>query len=175
MALNDTELRSRVARLFGDAVGGDRQDVVNAHLVALSLRGDPTRGALVFKKRCAACHEFRGVGQPVGPDLAALTDVSPLSLLTSILDPNRIFEAKYVNYLAVTKQGRTYTGMLSVEAGESIALINQEKKQELILRRDLELLRSSGQSMMPDGFEKDLSHQDLADVIHYVRGKDDRP
>jgi len=95
--------------------------------------------------------------------------------LTSILDPNRIFEEKYVNYLVVTKQGRSYTGILSVEAGESIALINQEKKQDLILRRDLELLQSSGRSMMPDGLEKDLNHQDLADVIHYVRGKDDRP
>ena len=40
-----------------------------------------------------------------------------------------------------------------------------EAKSESILRSDIEELRSTGKSLMPDGVEKDFSHQDLADVI----------
>ena len=141
------------------------------HRPVLDLRGDPGRGALVFRERCAACHELKGVGAPTGPDLAALTDTSPLSLLTAILDPNRAVEAKYVSYAALTRQGRTHAGMLSVEAGDSIMITNAEGKQEVILRRDLELLQSSGRSMMAEGLERDLDHQDLADIISFVRAE----
>jgi hypothetical protein len=34
----------------------------------------------------------------------------------------------------------------------------------------VEELRSTGKSLMPEGLEKELSHQDLADVLEFVRG-----
>ena len=59
--------------------------------------------------------------------------------------------------------------MLSTETGSSITLLAAEGKSESVLRTDIEELRSTGKSLMPDGVEKDLTHQDIADVIDYVR------
>ena len=49
-------------------------------------------------------------------------------------------------------------------------LLAAEGKSESVLRTDIEELRSTGKSLMPDGVEKDLTHQDLAHVIEYVKG-----
>jgi hypothetical protein len=60
--------------------------------------------------------------------------------------------------------------MLANETGNSITLLGQEAKQQTILRTDLEELKATGKSMMPEGLEKDLSPDDLANVIAFVRG-----
>jgi putative heme-binding domain-containing protein len=62
------------------------------------------------------------------------------------------------------------TGVLANETGNSITLLGPEGKQQVILRTDLEELISSNKSVMPEGLEKDLQPQDLADLISYIRG-----
>jgi putative heme-binding domain-containing protein len=144
--------------------------VVDAHQAVLGMPGDLTAGAAVFAKRCAVCHRLRGVGVDVGPDLASLTDLSPPSLLTAILNPNKAVEAKFRDYLAVTTAGLSFTGLLANETGNSVTLKGQEGKQQTILRSELEALQETGKSLMPEGLEKDLSPADLANVIAYLRG-----
>jgi putative membrane-bound dehydrogenase-like protein len=163
------ELRERAAQLFGQSSSGGRQPVLERYQSSLSQAGDATRGAEHFNKKCAVCHRFREQGHAVGPDLSALTDKSPAALLVAILDPNRAVENKFVNYTAVTTAGLTFTGLLAAETGNSVTLLGQEGKQQTILRDDLEALESSGKSLMPEEFEKDLTPADVADVIAYVR------
>lgn len=115
------------------------------------------------------CHKQNGLGFEVGPNLASLTNRTPETLFSAILDPSAAVEAKYLNFVAVTTSGRSVIGLLSTETGSSLTLIAAEAKTESILRSDIEELRSTGKSLMPEGLEKDLSHQDLADVIEYVR------
>jgi putative heme-binding domain-containing protein len=131
---------------------------------------DREHGAEVFKKQCAACHRLNQVGHVVGPDLAALTDRSPAALLTSILDPSKEVDARYLSYTASTADGRTLSGMLTSETGSSITLLGQEGKQEVVLRRDIEELFASGKSLMPDGVEKEIPPSDMADLLAYLAG-----
>ncbi len=161
-------VRERAAKLFASAVNADRQKVVEAHKAVLQLQGDSNRGAQVFAKICATCHVLGNVGHKVGPDLASLGDKSPASLLIAILDPNRAVEARYVNYVAVTKTGLTFVGVLANESSNSVTLVASEGKEQTISRSDLEELVSSNKSAMPEGLEKDLKPQDLADVIAFV-------
>jgi putative membrane-bound dehydrogenase-like protein len=163
------DIRERAAKLFAASIDPDRQKVVDAYQPALALSGNPKRGAEVFAKQCAGCHKLGGVGHEVGPDLASLGDKSPQGLLIAILDPNRAVEARYVNYLATTKAGLTFTGVLASETGNSVTLAGQDGKRQTILRTDLEELVSSGKSVMPEGLEKDIKHQDLADLIAHIR------
>ncbi|HUG91284.1 MAG TPA: c-type cytochrome, partial [Planctomycetaceae bacterium] len=162
-------IRERAEKLLAGAVDSDRQKVLDAFQPALKDPGDASRGKSVFTKACATCHRFDGTGHEVGPDLAALTDKSPQALLVSILDPNRAVESKYVNYVAVTHEGRQHSGLLAAETGNSITLVGPENKRVELLRRDLEELASTSKSTMPEGLEKDLSPQDVADVIAYMR------
>ncbi len=58
--------------------------------------------------------------------------------------------------------------MLASETATAITLRGQEGKQETLLRTDLDELVSTRKSLMPEGLEKDLNRQQLADVIAYL-------
>ena len=169
------DVRRRAARLFADAINPDRQKVIAGYQTVLSMAGDAKRGEQVFRKQCAACHQLGGVGNAVGPDLASLGDKSPQALLIAILDPNRAVEARYVGYTAITKSGKTFTGVLASETGNSITLVGPDGKSEVILRSDLEELTSSGKSAMPEGLEKEVKPEDMADLIAHVRSVGPQP
>ncbi|MFV2069075.1 MAG: cytochrome C, partial [Pirellulales bacterium] len=110
-----------------------------------------------------------GVGYEVGPNLLSITDPRPISLLTSMLDPSAAVDGKFVTYAVLTVDGRTFSGILASETGSSITLLGQDDKRQVILRNQVDELRGTGKSLMPDGLEKELSRQDLADLIDYLR------
>jgi putative heme-binding domain-containing protein len=167
---DDEKIKARAEKLLAGAIESNRQQVLEQHGAVLTMPGDAQAGAAVFAKRCAVCHRLRGVGTDVGPNLASLTDYSPQALLTAMLDPNRAVEAKYLDYVAVNASGQTFTGILANETGNSVTLLGQEGKQQTILRTELEALQASGKSLMPEGLEKDVTPEDMANVIAYLRG-----
>lgn len=164
------DIRDRAARLFSVATDSDRRRVLDEHRAVLDLSSDAARGDVIFAKRCSVCHRWQEKGFAIGPDLSALTDKSGEALLVALLDPNRAVEAKFNSYTAVTQAGLTYTGILTDETGTSLTLLAQEGKKQVILRSEIEVLESSGKSLMPEGLERDLSDQDLADVIAFLQG-----
>ena len=107
-------------------------------------------------------------GVEVGPDLATLNDKSPESLLVAILDPNRALESKYAAFTVATVDGRVLSGLIASESATSVTLRRQEGKDEVLLRSEIEEMTASGQSLMPEGLEKDLTPRDLADLIAYI-------
>jgi putative membrane-bound dehydrogenase-like protein len=163
-------LKKRAAALFADAVAPDREKVLKEYQPVLTMKGDAERGAKVFAKSCAVCHQYTGNGPLVGPDLASVKDRTPEGLLIAILDPNRAVEPRYLNYLAVTKKGQTFTGLIAAESSASITLVGADGKRRELLRSDLDELTGTNKSVMPEGLEKDISPKDMADVIAYVRG-----
>lgn len=168
LATQDKALRGRLEAVFALASSVNRQDAVAEYRAALELPANAERGAVVFQKKCAACHKQGTVGHEVGPNLASLTSKTPAALLESILDPSRAVEAKYVNYIAVTHDGRTFSGILTTETGGSLTLTAAEGQRQTLLRSELDELQSTGKSLMPEGLEKDLSPQEVADVIDFV-------
>jgi putative membrane-bound dehydrogenase-like protein len=161
-------IRTRAAKIFEGAISADRRKVVDDYKGIETLDGDSRRGKAVFAKSCSICHRMEGVGHEVGPDLRALSNKSPLYLLTEILDPNRNVDSRYLAYVAVTRSGRSFTGLLSSESATSITLRAQEGKDQVLLRSELDELQSTGKSLMPEGLEKELSKQDVADLIAYL-------
>jgi putative membrane-bound dehydrogenase-like protein len=165
---SDASIRKRAEKLFAGGTSPDRQKVIDDYKAALALKGDKTRGKTVFAKSCSACHVLDGVGSAVGPDLTALANKSPLYLLSEILDPNRNLDSRYVEYRAITKDDRTVSGILASETATSITLRGQQAKEETILRTDLQSLRGTAKSLMPEGLEKDVPKQDMADLLAYL-------
>ncbi len=168
-------LRKRAEAAFGSIKIGARKDVLDAYASVKTMQGDPVKGKAVFERTCATCHVVEGVGKEVGPDLAALTDLSPEALLIAILDPNREVDARYVNYNAALKDGRVLSGLISGETASAISLKRQEGLIDVVLRDDLDELTSSGRSLMPEGLENDLKPADVADVTAYLAKGTSRP
>ena len=165
----DVRIRERAAKLFDVEASSDRQALIEDFEPVLKLAGDEVRGRVIFEKRCASCHRLRGIGKSIGADLAALKDRTSKAMLTAILDPNRAVEAKFLSYTAVTTAGKSVSGMLLSETGNSVTLVSTDGKEHVLLRRDLDQLISSQRSVMPEGLEKDLSKQDISDVITFVQ------
>ncbi len=131
--------------------------------------GNAERGGLLFAKKCTTCHKVGEQGHAVGPNLASLTNRNPDAMLLAILDPSAAIEGKYLSYVLQTDSGRVLSGMLATETATHITLLAAEAKTESVLRNEIEELKSTGKSLMPEGLEKDLTHQDLADLIQFVR------
>jgi putative membrane-bound dehydrogenase-like protein len=163
----DKTLKERALAVFKPETG-PRQDVVASYRSALTTPGNADAGAAVFKRICANCHRLGDVGTEVGPDLATLQDKSPEALLIAILDPNRAFEARYSNFTVQTADGRVLTGMIASETATSVTLRRQEGQTDVLLRADIEEMVTSGQSLMPEGLEKDLTPRDLGDLIAFL-------
>lgn len=164
----DSAIRDFAANLFDTTAASNRSAVIDQYRPALSTAADAQRGRTLFRKTCASCHRLEEEGHVVGPDLMALTNRDPEWLLTTILDPNREVDARYMAWMAVDADGRSATGLLVEETSSSIRLREANGKEHVILRSDLDELRSTERSIMPEGIERDLSPQDLADVLAYV-------
>jgi len=139
------------------------------------LTGDPTRGRDVFARKCGSCHQLGGVGRGIGPDLAALPDRSTRSLLTAILDPNRAVESRYLSYDVWTHEGDIHSGMITEESGTNIRMVDLQGNEVVLLRKDIDELRSSGSSQMPEGLEQDMTPADLAHVLSFVQSSPTPP
>jgi putative membrane-bound dehydrogenase-like protein len=166
----DRSIRDRAAKLFS-AVATDRQALLKSYEGVGQLAGDRARGFALYRQHCATCHRLGGEGKSVGPDLGALSNKSVPALVEAILDPNRAVEARYVGYIAVTKDDREVSGIITSETANNLTLRATDGREETLLRADLKELTSSGLSLMPEGLEKALTPQDMADLIGAVLGR----
>jgi putative heme-binding domain-containing protein len=162
------EIRERVKKLIASLKESPRQEVLAAYQPALTLAGQPARGRTYFQKICSSCHRLEGVGSEVGPSLAAIKNRGAETIFLNLLDPNREVNPQYVNYVAVLSDGRILSGMIASETATAITLRRAENANDTIQRGDIEQLRSTRQSLMPEGLEKQLDPQAVADVIAYL-------
>ncbi|HEX3150594.1 MAG TPA: neutral/alkaline non-lysosomal ceramidase N-terminal domain-containing protein [Gemmataceae bacterium] len=163
----DKTIRDRAAKVFDGAASPDRAKVLKDY-ADVTANGDKERGKAVFTRVCAACHKLGDIGNHVGPDLAALANRTPAFLLQEILDPNRNLDSRYVEYQAAMKDGRTISGLLAAETATTIILRGQQRKEDNLLRTDIDEFRGSGKSLMPEGLEKDLPKKDMADLLAFL-------
>ncbi len=164
-----TEIRHRARQLLAAAVPEDRQKAFERYRAALKLNANPRRGKKLFEKHCSACHRIAGIGTQVGPDISDTRVKTPLQLLTDIVQPNRAIDANYISYTAITTDGRVLTGIIVEETPQAITLQQQGGKKITLLRSELEQLASNGVSLMPEGLERNMSLQDMADLISFLK------
>ncbi len=164
----DAASRARAEKLFAGTGLSKRNDAIAAYKAVLDRPGDVARGRLLFRKHCALCHRLEGAGEQIGAELVGIRERGPEFLLVNILDPNREVLPKFVVYQAQTEDGRSVTGMIQSETATSVTIRRADGSNETILRTNLETLRGTGLSFMPEGFEKSLSVAEMADLIGYL-------
>ncbi|HJS06637.1 MAG TPA: PVC-type heme-binding CxxCH protein, partial [Pirellulales bacterium] len=161
-------IRRRAEALFSATRNGDRGAVIDRYRPVLTLRGSAEKGRAVFRTSCVACHRAEGVGHELAPNLMTVQNRGAEAILFNILDPNREVNPQFVNYVVVTKDGRAASGIIAGESATSITLRRGEGQSETILRSQIEELSSTGMSLMPEGLEKDIDQQAMADLLAYL-------
>jgi putative membrane-bound dehydrogenase-like protein len=165
----DPLLRARAVELLAAALPADRAKVLADYRPSLDLASDAANGRAVFKKRCIACHRIGDLGVDVAPSIADARTKTREQLLIDIVQPSKAIDAAYVSYTVVTTDGRTEVGLIAAETATSITLRQAEGKTETLLRSEIDELRSNGVSLMPDGLERDISLQEMADLISFIK------
>lgn len=169
MRSRNADVKKRATALQARLGTSSRTQVLIKYEPALKLNGSAERGKAIFTKSCASCHQLQGQGHVVGPDLlGALGNKTTEAIFVDILDPNREIDPRYVNYVVVSKSGRTLTGIISSESSSSITFKRAEGIEETVLRSDIDEVQGTGKSLMPENLEEQLAPQDLADVMGYL-------
>ena len=164
-------VREAAEKLLAAAATSTRQDVVNAYRPALVMTGDPERGAVVFRKTCSVCHQVGDIGFEVGPNLLSVRNRGAEFILLNVLDPNREVLPAWHDYIALTSDGRSSNGIIAQESPVSVTLRQAERKEQKILRSDIELLKDTGRSLMPEDLEKSITVQQMADLLAWLNAQ----
>ncbi|HEY2882997.1 MAG TPA: c-type cytochrome, partial [Pirellulales bacterium] len=167
------EIARRAGELLfraGSLPNADRQKVVDEFMPMLEKSGDPDAGKVVFTKQCAKCHTHAGAGAEgkVGPDLSGMAVHPKKDLLIDILDPSRSVEGTFRAYTLVTDDARTIVGLLGSESKTSVEIVDSEAKRHTVLRENIESLTPSPKSLMPEGFEKQVSKDDIVNLLAFL-------
>jgi putative membrane-bound dehydrogenase-like protein len=164
---DDEAIRQRAERLFGAA--SPRAEVIARYSAATELTADAAHGNAVFERECVACHRLGERGNEVGPNLALVRNRTPEAMVEAILDPNRNVAPNYVSYVVVDDSGRSTTGLVTSETATSITLARDKGVTETIQKQNIEAMKSTGTSLMPEGLEKTIDPQSMADLLAFLQ------
>ena len=167
-------VRDAADGLYAKIAEARKDDIAKLERLVKELpKGDIRRGQAVFngaKAQCVACHKIGYVGGLVGPDLTRVGGIrTERDLLESIVFPSASFVRSYEPVRVVTADGRTLSGLLKKDAPDEIVLTIAADKEERIPRADVESISPSSVSVMPDGFDKQVTPQELADLVAFLK------
>jgi putative heme-binding domain-containing protein len=100
--------------------------------------------------------------------LAGVRNGGKEKLLTNILDPNREVPPNYFGYVVDTAEGESHTGLIVNETANSIILRQAMGTEVVVPRSRISRMQASRQSLMPEGLEEGLSHQNMADLMEFI-------
>ncbi|MBL8852356.1 MAG: HEAT repeat domain-containing protein [Planctomycetaceae bacterium] len=146
----------------------DRGDLIARYRTGLVEPTDRENGRRLFREHCAGCHQLEGHGSALGPSLAGLAHKGIDFILNNVLDPNLEVNPQYFNYVVLRDDGRTSTGILVEENATSILLQRADNVRETLLRSEIQELKNTGQSIMPEGLERTLTPAQMSDLLAYL-------
>jgi putative heme-binding domain-containing protein len=115
------------------------------------------------------CHKIGDIGYAVGPDLTSSAFRDGGVLIVQVLDPNRDVPPKFQNYICIDNDGRVTTGILTAQSATSITLTRQQNEVSAILRTNIDQLNGTGKSLMPEGFERNITKEEMHDLIAFLQ------
>ncbi len=170
----DRRIRAEAEKLM--AAGGglpdaDRDKVLKSLLPLCEEKGDLKTGKAMFVKHCSKCHIHGTEGKAIGPNLTGMAVHPKHELLTHIIDPSRSVEGNFRIYTVAKTDGIVINGMMSGESRTAITLIDTEGKENQIAREDIDELIRSRKSLMPEGFEKQMTTEELSSLLEFLTDK----
>lgn len=138
---------------------------------ALLGGGDPARGEALFygeQAKCANCHQVRGKGGAVGPDLTGLAGRDRAWVYQNIVEPSASIHPDYLSWTVAMKDGRIAMGVIRAEGADALKVGDIDAKQTLIPRVEVEEIRPSSSSIMPVGLLGALGEEGTRDLLAFL-------
>ena len=133
--------------------------------------GMAANGARLFEKHCANCHLLHGKGTALGPDLTGAERRDRRKLVGNIVDPSAEVRPQFVSHIALTGDGRIVTGLLAASSDSTITLLDAKNKRIVLNRSEVEELRESPVSLMPEKLLDELTDQQIRDLVSFIQSE----
>jgi putative membrane-bound dehydrogenase-like protein len=137
-------------------------------------KADLGHGRVVYSKTCQQCHKLYGEGGSIGPDLTGSNRANLEYLLSNIIDPSAEVGQDYRMSVVETQAGRVVTGII-VERSPNRVVVQTATEKVVLAREDVDTIKDSPVSMMPEGILDTLSREQVRDLIGYLAGKTQVP
>lgn len=138
-------------------------------------KGDVATGKLLYQKHCGTCHTLFGEGTQLGPDLTTADRKDLQFLLSNIVDPSAVMRTEYAPYVVTTKNGRLLTGLIANATPKTVTLLDGKNERTLVARDDIEEMKPSPQSLMPEKLLDTLEDQEIRDLFSYLQAAGPKP
>ncbi|MGE3311575.1 MAG: PVC-type heme-binding CxxCH protein [Limisphaerales bacterium] len=137
------------------------------------LTGEIRRGQAIFnspKAACSSCHRIGYLGGDLGPDLTSIgSSRTERDLLESVLYPSASFVRSYEPWIASTTDGEEHSGVLRRDTPDEIVLATGPGAEAWVPRSRVADLRLGSVSTMPAGLDEQLTKQELADLLAFLK------
>jgi putative heme-binding domain-containing protein len=130
---------------------------------------DLAAGKSLYVKHCGTCHTLFGEGGKIGPDLTGVDRKDRTFLLTSIIDPSAVIRNEYAAFAVLTTDGRILTGLIAESTPTTVTLLNEKNERTVIPRAEIEQIKPSPNSLMPEGVLEKLTEKELVDLFGYLQ------
>ena len=179
-ALNNMKVTARLKAVWGEVreTAADKQKQMakyKAQLTPAALKSaNLSNGRLVFTKTCQQCHKLFGEGGTIGPDLTGGNRADIDYLLSNIIDPSAEVGRDFRMSVVRTTDMRVVTGIV-VERTPARLVVQTATEKTTIVLDDVESVKDSPLSIMPEGQLDALTKEQVRDLIAYVSGKSQVP
>lgn len=106
----------------------------------------------------------------MGPDLSYANRHDRDFLLKSLVDPSGVVRKEYQAYQLAVKDGRVLSGLIVEQTPETITLCDSKGVRTRHARAEVEELKESDVSLMPESLYKEFSPQGLRDLFCFLEG-----
>jgi putative heme-binding domain-containing protein len=134
----------------------------------LAAKADPKRGAEVFAKNCAACHQIAGKGEKIGPNLDGVGLRGLDRLLEDTLDPNANVDQAFRVTSLTTEKGQVIQGLFLREEGTLLVLADNQGKLVRVKKADVADRVTAPLSPMPANVAEQVPEADFYHLMAYL-------
>jgi len=136
---------------------------------SLCLEGSRQKGSEVIDVLCGQCHLYKDQGNDVGPILTEINRKSKESLLYEILDLDAAVDTRYINHKVALEDGNIHIGIIDSETDQSVVIKKLGGARIQVNKAEIKEFISFGSSMMSEGLEANLNHQEMADLLAFLQ------
>lgn len=130
-------------------------------------QADLKRGRGLFDKTCSQCHKLFGAGKQIGPELTGAQRSSLDYLLGNIIDPSAVVGREFRMTTILTDDGRAVSGLITSRDGQRI-VIQTATDQVTVATENIDAIKDSTVSAMPEGLLQNMSEVDVRALIGYL-------
>ncbi len=117
---------------------------------------------------CVNCHQLRGRGGKIGPDLANLIHRDYHSVVRDILQPSATLNPDHLAWNYELVDGRTIAGVPLSDDESSITLGQTDGRTLTVAKREIETRQPANVSVMPANYGELLNAEQQRDLLTYL-------